>query len=315
MSYVTLARAKTQINQRIFQPNLSIAEAYHPQLNLVQRLLHHGFFDRLSPINALQNHNYQRAMAAYRPQPLLMDNVSLLQRIQQDGIVVTHLDDLNLDRTVLSTAQDLMPQLAARSSYAGELRHIASNRQLPASLFLWGLQSLLLNLIESYLQLPVAYHGLYLRRDLRGPMENMSRSWQMDRKDHRMFEVILYLNNVDRTTGPFQYLTSEDSRRVCQGLNYRQGVLRADDVESIVGMEQWCSCLGRAGTLVLVDRARVIHRDVSPTMGDRYTLAFEYTSRSPRYPQACRSSLDPIALLEMADRLRPEQVPSVFWRH
>ena len=101
----------------------------------------------------------------------------------------------------------MIPDLAAAIPRDGDFSLSIPDRQMPPSLFLWGLQPILLNLIENYLQLPVASHGLYQRRDLLNNTIKRSRLWHLDMEDYKILKVIIYLNDVDETVGPFQYLS------------------------------------------------------------------------------------------------------------
>ena len=283
--------------------------------NLPQRLWNYikRNFDTLKPIAAYYQKIHRKAIAAHKLAPLQPQNTKVLQGLEQHGIFTTTLAELNLD-PCLCNAQSLIPALATAIPNDRDFSLSVPDRQIPPSLFLWGLQPILLNLIENYFQLPVAYHGLYQRRDLVNNTIKQSRLWHLDMEDYRILKVIIYLNDIDETTGPFQYLNTEQTNEICQTLDYHHGYLKTQNVKAIVPEDQWQSCTGKAGTVVFVDTARLIHRGKVPTSHDRYTLFYDYTSKFPRRPYYCKSSFGLDALLEMSTNLSDRQMPFVFWR-
>ncbi|NJM56505.1 MAG: hypothetical protein HC857_02255 [Synechococcales cyanobacterium RU_4_20] len=62
-----------------------------------------------------------------------------------------------------------------------------------------------------------------------------------------------------------------------------------------------------------VDTAALIHRGKVPER-DRYTLFYDYTSRLPRRPYYCKSSLPEPELSRVARVLNQRQRECVFWR-
>jgi hypothetical protein len=270
-------------------------------------------FDTLAPIAAYHQEIHRKAIEAHKLAPLQPRNTVVLQALEQNGIFTTCLADLNLAPCLLK-AQSLIPDLAAAIPSNGDFCLNVPDRQILPSLFLWGLQPTLLNLIENYLQLPVAYHGLYQRRDLINSTVKQSRLWHLDMEDYKILKVIIYLNDVDETVGPFQYLNAEQTDKICQTLNYQHGYLKTQNIKAIVPEDQWQSCTGKAGTVIFVDTARLIHRGKVSTSHDRYTLFYDYTSRFPKRPYYCKSSLASDALLEMSNHLSDREMPFVFWR-
>lgn len=299
------------------EPTNQIRSVFHHSLKnkSSQRLWNYikRTFNALAPIAAYHQIIHRKAIEAHKLAPLQSQNTVPLQALEQNGIFTTSLADLNLAPCLLR-AQSLIPDLAAAIPRDGDFSLSISDRQMPPSLFLWGLQPILLNLIENYLQLPVAYHGLYQRRDLLNNTIKRSRLWHLDMEDYKILKVIIYLNDVDETVGPFQYLNTQQTDKICQTLNYRHGYLKTQNVKAIVPEDQWQSCMGKAGTVIFVDTARLIHRGKVPTSHDRYTLFYDYTSRFPKRPYYCKSSLAPDTLLEMSTHLSDREMPFVFWR-
>jgi hypothetical protein len=134
-------------------------------------------------------------------------------------------------------------------------------------------------------------------------------------EDYRILKVIIYLREVKETNGPFQYLYIEDTNMVRQTLNYTYGYLDRKQVEKAVPIENWKSCLGRAGTVVIVDTARLLHRGKTPTNEDRYTFFYDYTSRTPRNYFYCKSSLSIDTLIKLSGEVSPEKIAYMLWRN
>jgi hypothetical protein len=307
----------SQQDQRFRLANMQI---YQPQTRPIQRIW--NYFrrqlnqTRYIQTNSLKIHQHAIVQNASALPPIVPAHITALQQLQEKGIFRTTLGALNLDFSCMHIAQQHVPGLQQKVSQKHEICHHLLSHQIlqTPQLYLWGLQPQLLALIENYLQIPPAYHGIYLRRDMNNRLETKTRRWHIDMEDHRILKVIIYLNDVDETTGPFQYLDRQATQVIQQRLNYRSGYLKSQAVARVVPSDQWHSCVGKAGTVTLVDTARLIHRGKVPTTGDRYTLFYDYTSRQPKQPYYCKSSLNAASLREIIPMLDPAAIPYVLWR-
>ncbi|MHA3021527.1 hypothetical protein ACXPWS_14855 [Mycobacterium sp. BMJ-28] len=155
------------------------------------------------------------------------------------------------------------------------------------SLFLWGLAEENLDIAERHIGLPVRYLGLEVRAERAVPAgsRHLVRDWHLDVEDRRMLKVIVYLNDVDQSTGPFEFVGQAASDLARQTLRVRPGItfLPDADVTRAVPASDWHQVTGPAGTAVYVDTARLLHRIKAPTTGDRYSATFVYTSDRPRH--------------------------------
>jgi hypothetical protein len=297
-------------------PDRTDLHLYQPRHRLHHRLWNYTRrqFEALPAIDRAHQHRHQQAIKRHSLPPLHPQNQQALQSLRQNGIFITHLEQFHLDRNCLALIQPHQTQLALAKPERQQYCISAPRQDLPQNLFRWGLQPQLLNLVENYLELPIAYHGFYLRRDLVTPLMTRSRRWHLDMEDHRILKVIIYLNDVDQTTGPFQYLDDRQTQQIQQQFNYRHGYLKTPKVETLIPPQQWQSCTGSAGTVIIVDTARLLHRGKASTEQDRYALFYDYTSRSPKRPYYCKSSLPLPALQNMNQHLSPAERPLVFWR-
>ncbi|GAB4376494.1 MAG: hypothetical protein Kow00121_23680 [Elainellaceae cyanobacterium] len=245
----------------------------------------------------------------------------IVEALDRDGIFVTTLAELKIPLTsqVLNGIDQLIPELAATSTvhkrHRGEFLIKASRCQLLRypELFLWGLEERLLNVVENYLGLPAAYHGVYLRRDLANGVIRRTRFWHLDKEDRRMVKIIVYLNDVNEEGGPFQYISNHLTPTIIKELSYDYNRVTNSMMEGAVPSSEWLSCIGPTGTVIFVDPAKVFHRGQAPIASDRFTLFFDYTSRKPKRSYYCKSSVGVSDLIDFAKRLSRRQIDCVFW--
>ncbi|MGW0163352.1 hypothetical protein ACWDUN_28925 [Mycobacterium sp. NPDC003323] len=153
------------------------------------------------------------------------------------------------------------------------------------SLYRWGLAEANLDIAERLIGQPVRYLGLEVKVERVRTAQGMqqARQWHLDAEDHRMLKIIIYLNDVDCGTGPFQYLPVAASATARRALRCRPGItfLTDDAVAAVSPRMGWRQATGTAGTAVYADTGRVIHRLKAPTRQDRYSVTFVYTSDRP----------------------------------
>ncbi len=284
-------------------------------LNLCRRR-----FGNLPTLQRLHQKRQRDAIAHHAPRlpNLSLRDRPLLHALQTDGIAMTSLEALGLGQTEqLLTQSEVVKTILnqTQSTAPGTFLKTASPTlmaQYPG-IFAWGLQSRLLNLLEAYLQLPVAYHGVYLRQDLPRNIVRRSRLWHTDMEDDHTLKVAVYLNDVDGEGGPFEYLPKPLSEAMLGQLNHSGGYIRRGAVENLVQPGEWRSCTGPKGTVIIVDSGSLIHRGKVPKR-DRYTLFYDYTSRLPRRPYYCKHSLPETELARVAAELTDAQRECIFWR-
>jgi hypothetical protein len=290
---------------------------YHPPITLPSRLLNYS--RRQWHHLTVNPHRHQSAIAQHQPHlPQITDPLYqyLLTQLQQTGIATTTIAEITQRSNLLTQAQAHIPSINQQTPKKHQFCHHLDSHHILTTpdLYLWGLQTPILNLIENYLQIPPAYHGLYYRRDINSHHITKSRQWHLDMEDHRILKIIIYLTDVDQHNGPFQYLTDPDTQTIRARLHYQSGYRSAQKIEKIIPTQQWQTCTGTAGTVILVDTARLMHRGKPPTAGDRYTLFYDYTSRIPSQPYYCKSSLPTTDLFTMTRHLTDNQLPYVLWR-
>ncbi len=141
-------------------------------------------------ISSLSELAYQRAIheyASYLPE-IYPSDFCIVEALRSKGIFVTSLEKLGIPATsrLLHASQSLLPEILTTSTSGKKRFKVqASSTQLMEypEIFLWGLEERLLNIIENYLGLPIAYHGLYFRRDLANGIQRKTRFWHIDKED------------------------------------------------------------------------------------------------------------------------------------
>ncbi|GAB1539069.1 hypothetical protein NUACC21_17340 [Scytonema sp. NUACC21] len=250
---------------------------------------------------------------------LCATDLALVETLKTEGVAITSLEALSIPSTpqMLKAAKTLMPKIP-RISFEDKNEFVvhASPQQMMEypEIFLWGLEQRLLNIVENYLGLPVAYHGAYYRRDIANNVEKKSRLWHMDSEDRKLLKIIIYLNDINEDKGPFQYIPQPLTLNVARALRYKYGYLRDTTMRRVISTSHYRSCTGPSGTVVFAGTASVFHRGKIPVASDRYAIFFDYTSRQPKFPFYCKSSLPQEDLLLLSGKVSEQQKQYVFWR-
>jgi Phytanoyl-CoA dioxygenase (PhyH) len=225
---------------------------------------------------------------------------AILDTLKHEGVCVTSLAALGLESTpqLLSESYNQLAAMPAPKTTGRKLPQIYTVTDLPAFSH-WGSEQRLLNIIENYIGLPVAFHGVHLRKDF--PNENQFGTllWHKDAEDRRIIKVIVYLSDVEPQQGPFEYVPK--SLNNLYNLNYyrtyyklwQSGYLGISDdtLEKIIPKAAWKPCPGKAGTVILVDTKNVLHHGTIRSE-ERSTLFFVYTANPPKRPQDCTQYWD-----------------------
>ena len=251
--------------------------------------------------------------------PVLSPNdLTVVETLRREGVFVTSLQALSIPSSprMLIAAKKLIPQIPKTISKKNEFVVHASSQQIMEypEIFLWGLEQRLINIVENYIGLPVAYHGAYFRRDIVNKVQKRTRLWHKDVEDSQYVKIIVYLNDVNDDGGPFQYLPKCLSSTVCRYLKYKYGHIQDKVMEQVVHPSNWKSCTGSAGTVIFAVTGSILHRGKLPVASDRFSIFFDYTSRQPIFPFYCKSSLPKQDLLLLARKLSEGQRQCVFWR-
>ena len=226
----------------------------------------------------------------------------ILNALNKDGVCVTTLANLGFHSSseLLKAAYHQLSQMENLNNdhLEQKLPQIYTVTGLP-EFYAWGIEKRLLNIIENYIGLPIAFHGVHLRKDFNNKHQFGTLLWHSDAEDRRIIKIIIYLNDVEEKTGPFEYiprsLTSLFSWNYFQ-LYYKlwkSGYMGIDDeeVKPVIPKSAWKSCPGPAGTVILVDTKNTLHHGTVRTE-DRTTLFLCYTTNPPERPDLCTQYWD-----------------------
>ena len=244
---------------------------------------------------------------------------TLVETIKRDGVVITSLSALGIPSNprFFQVAKKLMPEIPKSiSGQKNEFVVHATSQQLMEhpEIFLWGLEQRLLNIVENYLGLPVAYQGVFCRRDIAKEVAIKSRLWHIDMEDRKVLKIIVYLNDVNEDGGPFQYIPQSLTSTAVRSLKYRSGYIRDETMQQALSPSNWKSCTGLAGTVIIAATSSIFHRGKIPVADDRFAVFFDYTSRQPKHPLYSTLSLNQENLLSLVNNLSKAQKNCVFWQ-
>jgi hypothetical protein len=240
---------------------------------------------RIGPVRSLaeqQDARRRRRHSSRLPTPPDSDR-ELVTRICDTGVEVTTLDALALPGTapMQERLSQLVTELASRPASSSTLR--PTRDELLADLCIWnfGLGERLLDLVESYLEVPVRYYGADVRREVADGKVLDVRRWHRDTEDYRVLKLLIWLNDVDSDGGPFAYIPRIGSARIVDRLHYVGGFISDDKIQATANPADRVLATGPKWTVVLPDTAAVLHRATPPVARDRYSVTFTWTSRTP----------------------------------
>jgi hypothetical protein len=185
-------------------------------------------------------------------------------------------------------------------------------------IFFWGAERRLLNIVENYLKLPVAYDSLSYYYSLADGKDLGPRKWHRDKEDWKMVKIGVYFNDVDQQGGPFECVHPEINELLFQKVDPKYRVMKHQELQEYLPEPEsdwFTSCTGSAGTVIFVDTAKFYHRGKPPVATDRSALFFGYFSRRPKNPYfGGRSPLSRDQLRLLSESLDPDLRDCVNWR-
>ncbi|NOW46464.1 hypothetical protein FHW96_002624 [Novosphingobium sp. SG751A] len=278
-------------------------------------------------VNRRLMRSHDRALSRHRnklPELAGLD-LKIVEGLRRDGMYKTSLAELGVPgwQELLREGQALGATFAddaRRQSAQGTDYTMVSPDAVAAhpNLFAWGLHDRLLDIVEAYLGVGVAYDGVTLMYTVAGAPVEGPRRWHLDWEDRRTVKVAVYCNDVSGDGGPFQMIRRKDP---VQGGAGGYHYLLADD--ALLGArlgagyeDDLVSCEGPAGTVLFCETAQYFHRGKPALKADRVAFFFSYFARRPRHPFFCeRSGLSRSQIAGLARSLNPRQRASALWRH
>lgn len=243
---------------------------------------------RVPPVGRAVDRRYSRRLRAYHDQlvvPLLPPRRQILEDVARDGIAISDLDTLGLSGTasLKLPLERLAKGLAARDP-ATEPYPICSNRDElldEIGVWQWGLHEDVLDLVESYLQLPARYYGPEVRREVADGQQKAIRQWHLDAEDHRVLRMLVWIYDVGPEGGAFEWIPCDRTSSITHEMHYVSGWRTEGQMVDVAPRELWRRADGPRWTVVLADTHSVFHRAGTPRDSDRYSVTFTWTSRWP----------------------------------
>ena len=264
---------------------------------------------------------YERRAKRHSPNlPLLSAEAqAVLDAVETAGVHTGSVASLNVPGTeeLLQSASALLPALAQSPATRPGGFMVQTDqayfKEFP-QLFLWGLNEKVLDLVENYLGVPVGFDGVNINRSIANGMQHGTRLWHLDQQDHRMFRIIIYLNDVDSDNAAFEYIPRQHSEKVRRYLKYSNEMVSDAIMREVAPGDHRQSCVGPRGTAIFADPANVFHRSKVPKSRERFAIFFSYHSAKPMHERYLQPGFLPDSLAGIEDYLTERQRACIFWR-
>ncbi len=252
---------------------------------------------------------------------------AIINDLYTNGVHVTSVEQLfksaskDLMDVLTKAATDLeasdsgnMPDYLQKKTSSFDMISSALISKYPEIFFL-GLSEKILSLVETYIGMPAAYHGVALRRSLTDGLQAGPRVWHKDAEDFRVFRMVIYLNDVTDGGGPFEYIPR------FYGLSYKafRGIesnITAETMLKVVPQDLPQQVYGKAGTVIICDTANTFHHEKLQVTQRRSVAMFGFASRLPKNIGLSKSHFPAEELKnQLSPLLSPSQYPYVYgWR-
>jgi len=239
---------------------------------------------RVPPVGWAVDMRYERRLRHHAGQlaPLSATHTELVSRLRREGAIVTTLDELGLSG--IQALKESLSTLAARLADHHASDRLGRDDLIETGAWQWGLQTDVLALVENYLGLPALYCEPEVRREPANGRQDTVRQWHRDPEDHRMFKIIIWLNDVSPAGGAFEWLPRPRTQEATRKLGYVSGFVSDHDMEQVMARQLWCNAPGPRWTAVLGDTMSIFHKAGVPQDKDRYSITYSWTSRWPIKP-------------------------------
>src|SRR5262249_6765932 len=142
---------------------------------------------------------------ATRLPPLDARELPVLEELRRRGMALVDIEGMGLPEApaFFAALDKLVEELKATKPAPGDNSPRVSPKRIMdfPEIYLWGMSDRVMSLVENYIGLPLRYHGVDVRREIADGQPNDVRQFHIDTEDHKMFRVIIYLNDVGRGDG------------------------------------------------------------------------------------------------------------------
>lgn len=209
------------------------------------------------------------------------DRFDIVAELRENGLAVRN--GLNLLPASVVCAADLFADhLRADTSLHKPTIEVEPDQlATEPCIYKWGLTDENLDLAEYYIGLPVRYLGVGIKREFADGVAAHTRQWHRDIEDRRMLKIIFYMSDVEDGCGPFEYMNLRASDEATATLGYSSGFVPDADMARLIDGKNWIRVTAPRMTAIFVDPSRIFHRAQAPTLTDRYSMTFTYSSTTP----------------------------------
>lgn len=219
----------------------------------------------------------------------------VVRDLKENGIAVTHLDNLFPGENRLAMLRSVAEELKKNSSpsvkkpFLNELLPRNPMLALHDPLVQLSLHDKILNTVNAYLGVYAHFYLYTLNITLpveRNTKEVFSQQWHRDPEDKKFCKMFIYLNDVDETSGPFTYVKKSNygnqwrylfPQKPPHGTYPPQG-----EVEKVVSPSDIVSYTGRAGTVVFCDTSG-LHKGGYATEKERIMFTAGYLTNASQW--------------------------------
>ncbi len=266
---------------------------------------------------------YRRYLRKYRGQlpSLSIGDLEISKKLNTTGICITSLEALDIPGAsqFITLGNQLFETLEKKSRHQKSKFQVVPDFSLLLKyyeIFQWGLSDRLVAIASNHIGSPAAYDTCLCNHSINNGNETATRRWHLDNEDRKVMKILIYFSDVDEDSGPFQYLESDLTDHILNNIKNKYEFFLDSELSNFIPESQKRqSCIGKAGTVIFVDTARLYHRGKPPTIKSRQAITFGYCSRRPSHPFRCgRNLLSNVELEQLTIGLEQEQKDYVFWQ-
>lgn len=242
----------------------------------------------------LVNRKRKRLYISFPPVIREVDKM-VVRDLKENGIAVTHLDDLFPGKNMLATLRGVAAELrknslpSVKKPFLNELLPHNPVLTLHDPLVQLSLNDKILNVVNAYLGLYAHFYLYTLNITLpveKNTQEIFSQQWHRDPEDKKFCKVFIYLNDIDETSGPFIYVRKSNYGNKWRYL-FPQKPPRGTyppkgEVEKVVSLSDIISCTGEAGTVIFCDTSG-LHKGGYATEKERIMFTAGYLTNASQW--------------------------------
>jgi hypothetical protein len=134
-----------------------------------------------------------------------------------------------------------------------------------------------LRVVSNYMgMLPILHRITVLYSANDEEIEKSSQFFHLDPEDVIMTKIFVYVEDVDRDTGPTTALPADRSTVVRRRIDYRNSRVPDEVIAEYGGTENLVECTGPAGTMAFLDTCRCFHMGSRVAAKPRYVVMIQY---------------------------------------